>query len=137
MQQISIKHTDGFTEELISFTASVVDGKCRVVARAFDSSGSAQNENISFEHLIDMDWFSEFLNAIDSLEDSYEASCTDLDSQEICYTDRDGIVKTKNFYGICGFLYEDYPELIQCKEQLDRFSSLCESIRDGVKERMS
>lgn len=137
MQQIAIKHADGFTEELISFTALVVDGKCRVSARAFGPSALSQDEHISFEHPIDMDWLSEFMNTIDSLEDSYEALCTDLDSQDICYTDSSGIMKTKRFYGLGDFLYEDCPALIQHKEKLDRFSDLCVSIREQVEARMS
>lgn len=114
---VIIRHSDGFTVKLISFTCEISGSACIVSGQWHDSQRRDSECRIVYEDSIDQELTERIKQSLLPLADYYELPMTDLGTDAVEWYEGEERIK-RSFYGAGDLLLSRYPELQGRLEEL-------------------
>ena len=127
---MKISYLDGFTEELIKFTAQNKGDSWKVEASWFSLKKDGRVPSAVFKLPRDLKKTDELMQNLVALNESYELTIDDLSSHNVTFT-LEGKKYSRSFNGLGNFLYKEFPEL---KGKINYLVEVCDEIREEIKK---
>ncbi len=127
---MTISYLDGFTEELIKFTAQNKGDSWKVEASCFSPKDDEREPSAVFKLPRDLKKTDQLMQNLVALNESYELTIDGIWSHNVSFA-LEGKKYSRSFYGLGNFLYSEFPEL---KGKINYLVEVCDEIREEIKK---